>query len=75
MFKGLGLIAPYIELKNPGTFKKYEGVAKFIDKIYPSYNLKQRVAPKKEVPKRFREYLSDPLLEIDNLPVHNVLVN
>ena len=40
MFKGLGLIVPYIELKNPETFKKYEGVAKFIDKIYPSYNLK-----------------------------------
>ena len=74
MFKGMGLLAPYVGLKDESLMDKYRGVSRFLARFFPTLKLAPFPVKKGEEPKsHYLHFLQDPLMEIKKIAVHNVV--
>jgi alpha-beta hydrolase superfamily lysophospholipase len=72
-YKGVTMIAPYLELYNPEAIKKYLPMAKLLNVFMPSYKLK--LSPVGNVYPFNAHFFKDPLCRSLQITVHNVLLN
>ncbi len=71
----MGLLTPYVGLKNEELIGKYRGVSRFLAKIFPTLKLAPFPVKKGEEPKaHYLHFLKDPLMNIKKIPVHNIVV-
>lgn len=54
MFKSMGLLAPYIALKNEDMLDKYRGISRFLAKVWPTLRLASFPVKKGEGPKDYQ---------------------
>lgn len=55
---------------------KYSGIAKFINKIYPTLRLASFPTKKEDQPRsHYLHFINDPLCEHKRIPVHNIVAN
>ena len=62
MFQGMGLLAPFVGIKDETMMDKYIGVARFISKVFPNLKLAPFPIKKGEGPKpHYLHFLQQPI--------------